>query len=444
MKTSKIISLILKAEKDSGVFNLKHKKKHLVWPFYRMYFFYSFLKQKTDIGEGGASSKEINISRLLDFLVLLKNSKINRLFIPQKKDNLIISSQRFVDGNEIYTKEIKKVNNGNFLELSFSNRFVFKKGPIYLDFIKISLKLISKFSHFILKTPNEVKHFFSLVEANKSCENQYRRYRIEYSCWYLVYDFLIKIQKPKKIFLIGGVYLSPLIAVAEKYNIEVIEIQHGVINSFHLAYHFPGEIRDTFFPHKLLLLSDYWKTKAMYPIGTELINVGNDYFFVNSKKEKDKKAILIIGDGILYNQLITFLNLNLNLLIDSNFKITYKLHPNEVPQWKKRYSALKLLHETEKIRVIGNELPIANLIENSEIVFGVNSTSIYESVDAGCKTFVLDLQSSDYFNDLVNDNVVKKINPYKPLELNDLNFIPKQTKRFFDASNVRAIKSISF
>lgn len=442
MTTTKIVSLILKSEEESGVFNLKHKKKNLVWPFFRMYFYYGFLEQKSDISTAGSSPKKINLSRILDFLKLFKNSKLLSLLTPQKKDNLILSSQRYVDGNEIYTKEIKKVNNGNFLELSFSNRFVFQKGPIYLDIFKIGLKLISRVSHYFFKTPNEVKHFFSLVDAEKSCEIQYRRYRIEYSCWYLIYDLLIKLQKPKKIFLIGGVFLSPLIAVAEKYNIEVIEIQHGVINSFHLSYHFPNQTRNTFFPHKLLLLSSYWRKKASYPIGVELLNVGNDYFFVNAKKKKHKKTILIIGDGILYKQLINFLNLNLNFFIKNKFEITYKLHPNEVPQWSKRYTKLRLLQETKKIRVVANELPIASLIENSQIVFGVNSTSIYESVDAGSKTFVLDLQSSEYFDDLVDDNVVKKIDPHKPLNLNDLNFIPKETKRFFDSSDLTKIESI--
>ena len=42
-----------------------------------------------------------------------KNSKLLSLLTPQKKDNLIISSQRYVDGNEIYTKEIKKVKKEN-------------------------------------------------------------------------------------------------------------------------------------------------------------------------------------------------------------------------------------------------------------------------------------------------------------------------------------------
>ena len=442
MKTSKIISLILKSEKESGVFNLKHKKKNLVWPFYRMYFYYSFLNQKSNVGKIGSSQRKINLSRILDFLILFKNSKLFNLLICQKKDNLIISSQRYVDAHEIYTKEIKKVINENFLELSFSNRFVFHKGPIYLDFIKIVLKLISKACHYFFNTPNEVKHFFSLVDAEKSCEIQYRRYRIEYSCWYKIYELLIKIQKPKRIFVNDGIYLSPLIAVAEKYNIEVIETQHGVINKYHLAYHFPDLKRNTYFPHKLLLFSNFWKSKAAYPQGTELISTGNDFFFYDLDQEKDKKTILIIGDGMLYKQLIAFVKLNLNFFLQNNFKLTYKLHPNEVPRWSERYSDLKLLYETKKIKVIGNELSINILIKKSEFVFGVNSTSIYESLDAGCKIFILDLQSSEYFDDLIADKVVKKIDPYKRINLNDLNFVPKKRQRFFNKSDINKIKHI--
>ena len=150
MKTSKIISLILKSEKESGVFNLKHMKKNLVWPFYRMYFYYSFLEEKSNVQKTGPSARKINSARILDFFILFKNSKLLSLVVPQKKDNLIISSQRYVDGHEVYTKEIKKANK-NFLELSFSNRFIFQKGPIYLDFIKIVLKLISRTFHYFLK-----------------------------------------------------------------------------------------------------------------------------------------------------------------------------------------------------------------------------------------------------------------------------------------------------
>jgi hypothetical protein len=399
------------------------------------------LNQKSNVGKTGPSARKINSARILDFLILFKNSKLLSLVVPQKKDNLIISSQRYVDGHEIYTKEIKKANK-NFLELSFSNRFIFHKGPIYLDFIKIVLKLISRTCHNFFNTPVQVKHFFSLVDADKSCEIQYRRYRIEYSCWYVIFNFLIKIQKPKRIFVNDGIYLSPLIAVAEKYNIEVIEFQHGVINKYHLAYHFPDQKRNTYFPHKLLLFSNYWKNKATYPKGTELISTGNDFFFYSYNLEKDKKAVLVIGDGKLYNQLVAFVKLNLKFFLQNNFEVTYKLHPSEVPQWLDRYSELKLLFETKKIRVIGNELSMATLINKSEFVFGVNSTSIYESLDAGCKTFVLDLQSSEYFDDLIADKVVKKIDPYKRINLNDLYFVSKKRQRFFNKSDINKIKAI--
>jgi len=444
LKTKEVVSIILEAEKKSNVFNLKHKEKYLVWPFYRMYFFYEYLNQKTETGELGFKASKINISRFKDFLILLCNSKLHRLFYRQNKDNLIISTQRYVGENEIYTKDLKDLSGDNFLDISFSNRFIFRDGPIYLDFIKIVLKLISRVSHYFFNAPNEVKHFFSIVDADKSCEIQYKRYRIEYSLWFFIYDVLIKIQKPKRIFLTDGIYLSPLIAVAEKYNIEVIEMQHGVINKYHLAFHFPDQKRNTYFPHKLLMFSDYWKSKATYPEGTELISTGNDFFFYDFNKDKENKTILIIGNGLLYNQFLSFLKLNINFFEKNDYKITYKLHPAEIPGWETRYKELKELNDSKRIEVITDESSIAILIKKSEFVIGVNSTSIYESLDAGCKVIILDLQSAEYFDDLIKSNIIKKKNPLIPISTIDFDFTQthKQTIRFFDPSNRELIKTI--
>ena len=442
MKTKEVVSTILESEKNSNVFSLKHKKKYLVWPFYRMHFFYKYLNQKTDTGELGFKSSKINISRFQDFLILLSNSKLHRLFYRQKKDNLIISSQRYVGEDEIYTKDLKSLLGDNFLELSFSNRFFFNYGPIYLDFIKIVLKIISRVIYYFFNTPFEVKHFFSIVNADKSYEIQFKRFRIEYSLWFFIYDILIKIQKPKRIFMNDGIYLSPLIAVAEKYNIETIEFQHGVINQYHLAYHFPDQKRNTFFPHKLLLFSDYWKNKAAFPKGTELISTGNDFFFYDFDQNKENKSILIIGNGLLYNQFLSFLKLNIDFFEKNDYKITYKLHPSEIPGWKNRYKELKKLNDSEQIKVIANDCSMSILIKKSEFVIGVNSTSIYESLDAGCKVIILDLQSAEYFDDLINNKIVKKKNPIIPISIIDFNFTNRQTIKFFAPSNKELIKTV--
>jgi len=442
MDTKKIVANILKAEKEAGVFNIKHKKTNVIWPFYRMYFFSSFLSQKTNIDQQGASAKRINLSSILKYFKLLNNSHLFQLFVPARKNNIIISSQRYVNETEIYTYNIKKVLAGDFLEWSFSNRFQFHKGPIYLDSVKIALKIISKISFHFFRVPKEINNFFLKVEANSSFKNQYRRYRIEYSCWYAFYRLIIKIQRPKKFFLVGGVYYTPLIAIAEKNNIEVVEIQHGVINQYHLAYHFPGQNRKTFFPNKLLLFSDYWKSKAFYPIGTELIAVGNDYYYSGTNFTKKNHSILIIGSPMQYADLISFIRLNMDFFVKNNYKIIYKLHPKEVPSWRNTYRSLKELNDLKKIRVVAYDPPISYLLENCEIVIGVNSTSIYESVDRKCKTFVLDLQSSEYFDDLVEKKIVKKLLHNIPLTKQDLNFQPEASVKFFDPSNLDKIKEI--
>ena len=126
-----------------------------------MHFFYDYLSQKTETGELGFDASKINISRVRDFLILLSSSKLHRLLFRQNKDNLIISTQRYVNGCEIYTKDIKELVGDNFLDISFSNRFIFKEGPVYLDVIKILLKFISQVGCYFINTPKEVKLFLS-------------------------------------------------------------------------------------------------------------------------------------------------------------------------------------------------------------------------------------------------------------------------------------------
>jgi hypothetical protein len=190
------------------------------------------------------------------------------------------------------------------------------------------------------------------------------------------------------------------------------------------------------------LFSDYWKSKATYPQGTELISTGNDYFFYDFDQYKENKTILIIGNGLLYNHFLSFLKLNIDFFKKNGYKITYKLHPSEIPGWETRYKELKELNNSEQIKVITVECSMAILIKKSEFVIGVNSTSIYESLDAGCKVIILDLQSSEYFDDLINSNIVKKKNPLIPISIIDLDFTQRQTIRFFDPSNKELIKTV--
>lgn len=439
---SDITKKIILAEKSHGLFNIKYKNKYPIWPFYRMYFYFSYLKVSLNTGDRGISAKRINFQSVRKFFILCVNSKLIKGLTFQNKKYIILSSSRIVNGEEIYTKDLKKVIQGNFIEFSLSNKFDFQKGPVYLDLFKILFKIISGVIHLLTPTPNSVKSFFEELEAPSSFNKQYKRYKIEYVFWYHLFRLILKIQKPYKIFFVSGVYFTPLIAAAESLNIKIYELQHGVINNFHLAYQFPNISRDGFYSNGILLFSDYWKSKAQYPIGTELITIGNDYYSVENQTEKSPKSILIISSGLLAKNIIEFIKINVDFFSSYGYKLNYKLHPDEFFEWEKRYVELKELSESGLLKVITNKPPLPELLAKSEFVIGVSSTVLYEGLDNSCKVFVLDLPTSEYFDDLIKKGVIKKLNANSKLTVEDLRFNPNEQASFFDPTNFEALNKI--
>lgn len=442
MSSQKIINKIIEAEQKAGVFNLKHKNKNLVWPFYRMYFYYKYLQTIAKVDELGASSFELNFKQLKKFFKLLLNSNLLKL-LGDKKKILIISSQRYLEGKEIYTGVLKDSLNDNYLELSLSVRFEFTKGPVYLDLFKVIFKILSKIFYRFIKTPNEVTLFFHTVGAKNNFNKHYLQYRFEYSCWYNFYSLLLKFHKPKKVFYVGGVYFSPLVAAAEELEIETFEIQHGIINKFHLSYHFPNIHRSTFFPNTLLLFSQYWSDKAIFPRDVELLFLGNNYFFKKNTMKKPK-TLLIVGQGIYYSKLIAFIKQNLSLFNRERFLITYKLHPREIQNWQNRYLDLYQLSLNKEIKVVTYEKSITELLSEHESVIGISSTVIYEAIDSGCKAYILNVQSSEYFSDLEVKGYVKKLNYQKPLRKIDFEFTPRKREKFFNPINQSLVERLIY
>lgn len=439
-----ITDQILTHEKNHRLFDIKFKKKYPIWPFYRMYFYVGFMKYKDYLGDHGISARDINKKTAIKFLKLLMDSKLLKCFLPQKNKFMIISSQRYINGEEIYTKDIKKVLKNDYFELSLSNRYNYFYGPVYLDAFKVVFKIISSMTCNLLKAPCAIKNFLRDVGAPKSFMKEFKRYKIEYILWFIFFDIVLRIQKPQKIFIVGAIIFTPLIAAAERLKIEVFELQHGIINNYHLAFHFPGVKRDGFFSNALLLLSDYWKMKADYPLDTKLITIGNNNFCAKNETESKKRnTILFIGQGPLTLKIIDFLRININFFIKNNYIVKYKLHPAEVTGWE-RYAELKKMHYEGLLEVTSSSVSISQLLDDSEIVFGVSSTAIYEGLDRGCKTFILNLPSSEYFDDLVEKGVVKKIKSEQILSLDDLNFNPNPIGKFFSPTNNEILNYIAY
>lgn len=442
---NEVIADIIQLEKDNSLYDIKLRGLYEIWPFYRMYFYFGFMKTLGLIETRRGFNKSNHIKNIKNFITLLFNSKLGRLLSHKEGMIYMFSSQRYVHDQEIYTKIFKDLSPENYIDMSFSENFNFHKGPIYLDFFKVLFKLSSKISYRFIKRHKQVEKFMEDLGASNRFSAEFKRYYLEFYLWFKLFNWIFKIKKPKKIFLVSGVYLTPIIAAAKNNEIKVYEIQHGVINSFHLAYHFPETNEINAFVDGILLFSDYWKFKADFPKSTELITIGND-FFAKKKRNKnygDERYMLFVSQPIISNQMTSFIQKNIEFLLSLGYKIKYKLHPGEFNLWEnENYPLLGDLHNSGRIEVVTNSISLDELLINSYIVFGVSSTALYEALDTSCNVFILNLPSHEYFLDLIENGVMKKIDVYKKLTYNDMKFKPKFCDSFFEPWKKKKVKEL--
>ncbi|GAP67740.1 hypothetical protein BA6E_101184 [Bacteroidales bacterium 6E] len=430
-----IVDSIIKAERKHGLFNIKYKDEYPIWPFYRMYFYFGYREFLDNTQKRIGFKKTKILNSIKRFLVLLYYSRLFTLWFPQNKRFLIFSSQRYVNKQEIYTKDLKEIIKNDYIELSLSDNFVFEKGPIYLDYLKVILKILSFLISRFTKSPQSIISFMDELNAPPKFINEFKRYKLEYALWFNIFNIILKIQKPHKVFFVSGTYLTPLVASAIFNRIEIYEIQHGVINNLHLAYQFPDLKRDGFYSDGLLLFSDYWKNKANFPIGTKLLVTGNNTYANQSECPK-RKTITLLNQPNATSYLLEFLTTNINFLNNIGYKTYYKLHPSEYSDWQYKYSKLRELNEAKEIEVITNEIPLNELLEESEYIFGVSSTAIYEGLDRKCKAFIIKAPTFTYFEDLIEKGIVKLLYPNSKLTIEILKFQPKEYDNFFSPTNI--------
>lgn len=195
--------------------------------------------------------------------------------------------------------------------------------------------------------------------------------------------------------------------IAKRYGITTIELQHGLIYSYHIPYQYAKGVKINQFPDKIYLFSDYWKATIRAPIEVDaLISVGYPYFEKNlhaysSKKENsDKYTILFISQGTIGRQLSEFAIRLVKLIGTDKYRFIYKLHPSEYSNWSSLYPSLNC----KDVDVIdNNEKSIYYYFSLSDMQIGVYSTAIYEGLAFSLKTIILRVGQYDIMESLVSN-----------------------------------------
>lgn len=300
---------------------------------------------------------------------------------------------------------------------------------------------------------NIKKDLDDAFDLDINLEEIFKNHILNFQYEYKKYIKLFSKRKPKKIFVVVAYQNFPIVAAAKDLGIEVLELQHGLIGSYHLGYSYPnsrlnGEI--PYFPDKILTFSEYWLSNDCYPISSEnIIPVGFPYFDYQSKNfrniEKKENQILFISQGTI-GKLLSELAYQVALEL-KDYKIIYKLHPGEYETWKQNYSNLVKASNLDNVEIIGNNnVPLYKLFAESTYQVGAFSTAIFEGLTFNCKTFLMDLPGIEHVKDLIDENYAFKIKDASDLINNLETFNPQVYPEnfFFKSFDKQLLKKVIF
>lgn len=452
-------------------YELNHKEIQgcYPWQLIRMYLYYE-ITRKTNVFESAQQSSLSLFDKINSFLPFVKNSILsNPLSGNENVDALIFDHPRKVifedEYQDIYSYFLKDTLNQygesfETIESPYLNQHFRSNENIKENNVKFNDRIL--LGSFIHKTRNRGKLHFTESEMqyiNSVKEELETAFEIEIDLFRIMEDHILNFQydykkyiellqrkKPKVVFLVVAYENKALLAACKKMNIEIIELQHGTISPYHLGYSYPentmkfnGELKEIeYFPDKILSFGNYWKNACPFPIDSEnIISMGFPYFEENSKtymkiaedknskegndQKTEKKQILFISQGVIGKYLSelayeTALNMNKNNENNEdnaqNYNFIYKLHPGEYGTWKENYDYLtKAVNEFDNFTVINkSEPPLYELFAESHYQIGAFSTAIYEGLAFNCKTFIIDVPGVEYLDDLIDKDIVKKVN----------------------------------
>jgi hypothetical protein len=331
----------------------------------------------------------------------------NDILSITKNDTLIIETFRRERAKYYYDSYFET---GKFLSLNFKRILSRKKGIEKYSCSQI-IKSIFEFSY------DFDRLIYNLI-WNYNHELQY-------------YKRFLKKVNPSYIFMVQNGIQKGLFAAANKLNIPIVELQHGLIGPNHPAYSYPTSITELqTLPKYLFSFSDFWVKNINYPVD-RIITIGNDHYYQKIERSKIEYGLTVIFGEAVAVDLINFIN----ALLNNGFSqaICIKLHPNQIEKSeriKEQYSSFN------NIRIISNEKTLNEVLAVSKSILAVQSTCVYEALHNEVKVFLLKIKGYQAHIDIFdNPNTYLIDEPTELIKLIDEEFIKDKTEVYFEKFN---------
>ena len=233
------------------------------------------------------------------------------------------------------------------------------------------------------------------------------------------------------------------IEACKRRGVPVAELQHGVIDPYHVGYSFPGpDRRKRMFPDYLLVYGRFWRDAVEYPIPDErVLPVG--YPHIESRqptgrRSAERERIVFVSQGTIGERLSRFAAA---LAAHSTFEteIVYKLHPAEVARYPESYPWLAA---ADVAVADGSDRSLYELFEASTAQVGVYSTAVYEGLRFGLRTYLYDLPGAVKLRTLVDEDIatpVASVSDLVDAERSARGTVPFDTDRIFEPTALEAV-----
>jgi len=117
-----------------------------------------------------------------------------------------------------------------------------------------------------------------------------------YNASYTIYSILLKVYRPKIVFVNCYYCKEGLITAAHDLNIKVVEIQHGVISKMHFGYVSKIDLNEKYFPDTLLSFGEKEKVLSNLLI-KNIIPIGSFYIeHIRNTFKQDKNLVKKINN----------------------------------------------------------------------------------------------------------------------------------------------------
>tara|TARA_Y100001935_G_scaffold253855_1_gene261239 strand:- start:329 stop:1588 length:1260 start_codon:yes stop_codon:yes gene_type:complete len=278
--------------------------------------------------------------------------------------------------------------------------------------------------------------------------------------------FYDKLYEQLNLKIIIAIQPSIEMCIAAKQNkIKIIDVQHGVIGTEESSSYYSLDRRFLYknsgWPDYILCRNmESYKNALKLKDYTKPVLVGNlnKFFYENiypSKENttlvKKKVKTILFTFQPYYNSLafsknnmhegIIFPKALLKLILKSNYNFVLKLHPIQIQNKNLLKSYIKafdkLFAGCKNVDfILCNQKPLEYSLANSDLHITFNSASLFDAIDYGLKTILLDhnlTRLNQYFGELMDSNSVI-VDPNLEIDFSN-HFSENNQKTYNEASN---------